>query len=356
VEGVVCGMTVSTRALIENLLARYDEVIRDAFMAAIQDIRNSITLRVIVERLEKGDVEGAMSAMQLDRDAFARLDLAIAEVYNSGGQATVGNLPKLTDPSGNRVVFRFGVRNPEAEAWLGGHSSTLVTRIVDDQRAAIRTALVEGLSEGRNPRQTALDVVGRVSRATNQREGGIIGLTAAQERYVATARQDLLSGDPERLRHYLTLGRRDKRFDRTVTKAIKEGRPVPREMVDRITGRYADRLLDLRGEMLARTETMTALGKSRDDAIRQQIAAGKIMAEDVTKTWRSAGDGRVRHTHRVLNGKSVGIDGLFQSPSGAMLKHPGDPSAPVSEISGCRCWCEYKIDYFASVVRRQRAA
>lgn len=345
-------MTRPTRAIIEELLARYDEVIRDAFLAAIQDIRSSITLRVIVERLEKGDVEGAMSALQLDRDAFSRLELAIADAYNSGGAATVGNLPKLTDPAGNRVVFRFGVRNPEAEAWLRDHSSTLVTRIVDDQRIAIRTALVDGLEQGRNPRQTALDVVGRVSRATNQREGGIIGLTAAQERYVATARQDLLSGDPERLRHYLTLGRRDKRFDRSILKAIREGKPLPREMVDRITGRYADRLLELRGEMLARTETMMALGKSRDDAIRQQIAAGKIMAEDVTKTWRSAGDGRVRHTHSVLNGRKVGIDGYFQSPSGAMLKHPGDPSAPISETSGCRCFVEYRVDYFASVVRR----
>jgi hypothetical protein len=349
-------MPRTTRDIIEELLAAYDERLRTAFLAAIDDIRSAIVLRVVVERLEKGDVAGAIEAMHLDADAFARLELAIVEAYNAGGAATVQNLPRVTDPEGNRVVFRFGIRNPEAEAWLREHSSTLVTRIIDDQREAIRTALTEGLARGDNPRRTALDVVGRVSRTSNRREGGIIGLTAAQERYVARARQELLSGDPEALSHYLTRGRRDKRFDRAVTKALKEGKPLPRETVDRIVGRYSDRLLELRGEMLARTETMTALGTSRDDAIRQQITTGKIMVEDVTKVWRSAGDSRVRHTHRVLNGRTAPMDGFFASPSGAMLRYPGDPRAPVSEISGCRCHMEYKIDFFASVVRRQRAA
>ncbi|WP_309086395.1 head morphogenesis protein [Chelativorans sp.] len=345
-----------TRDLIAELLATYDERLRTAFLSAIDDIRNAIVLRVVVERLERGDVTGAIEAMHLDPDAFARLELAIAEAYNAGGSSTVENLPRITDPEGDRVVFRFGARNAEAEAWLREHSSTLVTRIVEDQREAIRTALTEGLAEGRNPRSTALDVVGRISRTTNRREGGIIGLTAFQERAVARARQELLSGDRALLHAYLERGRRDRRFDRTVAAAIREGKPIPREMVDRITGRYADRLLELRGEMLARTETMTALGKSRDDAIRQQIIAGKVDAQDVTKVWRSAGDGRVRHTHRILNGKSTPMDGLFQSPSGAMLRYPGDPNAPGAEIVGCRCWLEYKIDYFASVVRRQRAA
>lgn len=345
---------LSPRERFEQLVSSFSPLLRAAFVEAIDDIRSNIVLRRVVERLEKGDVNGAIEAMHLDADAFAKLELAIAEAYNAGGAATVENLPRVTDPEGNRVVFRFGVRNPEAEAWLRVHSSTLVTRIVDDQREAIRAALTEGLARGDNPRRTALDVVGRVSRTSNRREGGIIGLTAAQESYVARARQELLSGDAEAMAHYLTRGRRDKRFDRAVTKALNDGKPLPRETVDRIVGRYSDRLLDLRGEMLARTETMTSLGKSRDDAIRQQIAAGKIDAADVTKHWRSAGDNRVRHTHRILNGKTAPMDGFFASPSGAMLRYPGDPNAPVSEVSGCRCWMEYKIDYMRKVAERDQ--
>lgn len=347
---------MSYRDTVEALLATYDEQLRTAFLAAIDDIRNSVTLKVVVERLERGDVPGAIEALGLDPVAFERLEVAIAEAYSAGGTAEVGNLPALRDPSGARVVFRFGVRDTAGERELREHSSGLVTRIVADQREAIRVALEDGLATGRNPRSTALDIVGRMDRATNRRTGGIIGLTAPQERFVATARAELLSGDPKQLAAFLARERRDKRFDRTITAAIKSGKPLPAEIVERITGRYADRLLALRGEMLARTETMTALAKGRDDAIRQQIDSGKIEEQDVTKGWQSAGDGRVRHTHRALNGKKAPMSGFFVSPSGAVLRYPGDPNAPAAEIVGCRCWMTYRVNYTEALARKLAAA
>ena len=300
-------MTISNRTKFEQLLDKYEPVLKAAFLDAIADIRSQITLKLLVERLERGDVLGALDVLQIERAAFGPLELALAEAYNAGGINMAESL-RPRDPSGNRAAFRFGVRNPEAERWLAEHSATLVTRIVEDQRQSIRTALTEGLAAGNNPRITALNVVGRVNRVTGRREGGIIGLTAPQERFVASARQELLSGD---FRAYLTRERRDHRFDRTIAAAIKSGKPMDRGTVDRIVGRYSDRLLDLRGEMLARTETVTALCKSRDDAMRQAIEEGKEDGMFVTKTWRSAGDSRVRHTHRALNGKSVGFFEAF---------------------------------------------
>ncbi|WP_416355553.1 head morphogenesis protein [Aureimonas phyllosphaerae] len=274
----------TTRERIEALLDTFDARIRDAFLASIDDIRSAITLKIVVERLERGDIAGAIDALHLDADAFAPLERAIAEAYDAGGQGLIADLPRATDPQGTRIVFRFGTRNPEAEQRLRAHSSSLVTRIVDDQLQSLRQALETGLSEGRNPRSTALDVVGRISRATGKREGGIIGLTAPQERYVASARAELLSGDPEQMAHYLTRERRDKRFDRTIMAAIRAGKAVDAQTVQRATERYSDRLLTLRGEMLARSETMTAMATARDDAMRQQIAAGKVEQQDVTKT------------------------------------------------------------------------
>lgn len=339
----------------EELLAKYEPALAAAFRQAIDEIKSTIVLRVVVERLDRGDVNGAIDAMQLDADAFSPLELSIAEAYNSGGVNLIGDLPKLAEPDGARVVFRFGVRNMEGEAWLRDHSSRLVTRINDDQRLSVRRALEEGLSLGRNPRSTALDVIGRLNKTTGRREGGVIGLTSQQERFVSTARKELLSGDPELLKNFLTRQRRDKRFDRTILKAIRDGKPLDAATVSRIVGRYSDSLLALRGEMLARTETMMALGTARENAMRQQIDAGKVAAQDVQKIWHSAGDGRVRHTHRILNKQSVGIDDNFVSVSGARLRYPGDPDAPISEISGCRCYCEYDVDYIAAGLRKYRA-
>lgn len=341
----------SNRTSFDQLLDKYEPVLKAAFLEAIADIRSRVTLKLLAERLERGDVAGALDVLHIEREAFGKLELAFAEAYNAGGIDLADGL-KLRDPQGQRIVFRFAVRNPEAEAWLAEHSATMVTRIVEDQRQGIRQALTEGLAAGQNPRRTAIDVVGRVSRVTQKREGGIIGLTAPQAEYVASARQELISGD---LGAYLARERRDKRFDGAVRKALAEGRALDAASVDRITGRYADRLLALRGEMLSRTETMMALGKSRDDAMRQAIASGKVDPMFVTKRWRSAGDDRVRHTHRALNGDEVGFYESFRSPSGATLRFPGDPEAPISETSGCRCSMEFRIDYTAQLIRRRAA-
>lgn len=344
----------SNRSKFEQLLDAWEPRIRDAFLGAISEIKSQVVLKRLVERLERGDVAGAIEVLQIDAEAFGRLEIEIANAYNAGGIDMASGLV-LRDPDGSRIAFRFGVRNPEAEAWLREHSATLVTRIVEDQRTAIRSALVTGLEQGNNPRTTALDIVGRVNRATGSRTGGIIGLTAPQERFVASARSELTSGDPTALRNYLGRERRDKRFDAAVRKAIADGRGLDWAIVDRMVGRYADRLLALRGEMLSRTETMMALGKSRDDAMRQAIASGKVDPMFVTKRWRSAGDDRVRHTHRALNGDEVGFYEAFRSPSGATLRFPGDPEAPIHETSGCRCSMEFRIDYTAQLIWRRAA-
>lgn len=95
---------------------------------------------------------------------------------------------------------------------------------------------------------------------------------------------------------------RDKRFDRIVMAAVRADKPVTGEALTKIVGRLHDKNLLLRGEMLARTKTMMALTTAprRGDAAAGRGRKGP--GQDVTKVWRSAGDSRVRHTHRFLNG------------------------------------------------------
>jgi hypothetical protein len=339
----------------DELLDTYEPKLAAAFREGIESIKSGIVLKRVTERLERGNIGGAIEAMLIEPEAFSALDLALQEAFNAGGINAVGDLPIVRDPQGAKVIFRFGVRNPEAERILRDLSSTMVTHITEDQRQGVRYALEQGLARGANPRATALDVIGRQNRVTGRREGGVIGLTSRQMEYIERARHNLASGDPKLMKQYLALGTRDKRFDLTVTAAILSEKPITGENLQKIIGRLNDKNLLLRGEMLARTETMMALGSARDQAIRQQIQSGKVEVQDVTKIWRSAGDSRVRHTHRVLNGKSIGIDDYFLSPSGAAIRYPGDPQAPISETSGCRCHLQYKVDYIGAVARRYRA-
>lgn len=338
----------------DELLDTFEPKLAAAFREAVEAIKSSIVIARVVERLERHDISGAVEAMQIEPEAFAALDLALQEAFNAGGINAVGEFPTVKDDQGNRVIWRFGVRNPSAEAILRDLSSTMVTHVTEDQKLGIRYALEQGLARGSNPRSTALDVVGRQSKITGRRGGGVIGLTRHQIEYIERARENLRSGDPDLMKQYMALKTRDRRFDRTVALAIREGKPVPLDMLSKIIGRLSDKALLLRGEMLSRTETMMALGSSRDEAMRQQIEAGKIAGQDVRKIWRSAGDSRVRHTHKALNGKSVGMDEAFVS-SGAVIRFPGDPKAPISETSGCRCRLQYKVDYIGAGVRRFRA-
>lgn len=336
------------RRKINALLDEHAPLIQAAFMASITDIRSQITLKLLVERLERGDIAGALDALNLDRAAFSRVENAIAQAYNAGGTAMTGNMPTLRDRAGARIVVRFDARNPRAEEWLRTHSSQLVTRVIDEQRLSIQGALQSGLQAGQSPNKTALDIVGRVNRATGKREGGLLGLTGPQSEFVASARSELTSGDPTSLRSYLSRSRRDKRFDRAVMKAINDGTGLDAATIDRIVGRYSDRLLQLRGEMLARTETLTSIHAAKHEGFRQGLEKTNYPPEAVTRVWRSAGDNKVRHTHAAMNGQVVsGLETPFVSPSGALLRFPGDTGlgAGADEVIGCRCDDDYRIDF-----------
>lgn len=333
----------SNRSRIEQLTDKFEPILKAAFLDAVLDITSRAELGRIVERLERGDISGAIDAVHLDPAVYRALDGAIVQAFNGGGASAIEALPRLRDPSGAEFVVRWDARNLRAEAWLREHSSALITRITEDQRASVRTILESGLIAGRNPRSTALDIIGRVSRVTGRREGGVVGLTAQQAVAVANAREALLSGDPARMRAYLALTRRDRRFDKTVLAAIEQGGALDAATVSRITGRYADRLLDLRGETIARTETMAALNQSSLEAMQQAIDSGAISADTVTKVWHSARDPKVRDSHAAQDRQSVGLNDVFSNG----LAYPGDPSGGPAETANCRCWMETKIDFFA---------
>ena len=58
------------------------------------------------------------------------------------------------------------------------------------------------------------------------------------------------------------------------------------------------------------------------------------------KTWHCVGDEKVRHSHQVLDGQTVGFDEEFVSPSGARALRPGEFGVAEDDIN-CRCWVSY---------------
>ncbi|WP_426235861.1 phage minor head protein [Pararhizobium sp. DWP1-1-3] len=344
------------RQQLNELIDKLSPNMEKAFLEAIADIKSEIVLKEVVERLERRDIAGAIEALHIDPAAFRPLSEAIRQAFNSGGVLTTGRMPRLTDPMGGRVVFRWDASNQAAETIIRTMSSTMVTNVMEGTVEAVRETIVSGYSQGQGPNTIALDLVGRKSAITGKREGGVIGLNGPQAELIERTRINLLSGDPALMRKYLGLKTRDKRLDGAVRRAITAGKPLDKATLDKVLMRLRDRNLKLRGEMIARTETVSSVMSAKHEAFLQALAKSNRDASLVTRKWRSAGDRRVRHTHVILNGQEVrGMDLAFQSSSGAMLRYPGDTTlgAGPGEIIACRCDVEYNFD-FAEAFARSR--
>ena len=346
------------RAQINSLIDGLEPGLAKAFRESVAGIKSNADLRRIIEALERGDIDGAIRAINLDRAAYAPLENALANAYQSGGALTASAMPRIIDRAGAQVVVRFDVRNPRAEQWLRNYSSNQITGLIlPDQRQAIRTTIEAGYARGDGPRSIARSLIGTWDRSTQSRTGGVIGLTNAQAQALARAREELTSGDTALLRNFLTRARRDAQYDTAILNAIKNGEPLSASTISRALVGYEERLLELRSNMLARTETMQAVHAAEREAFVQGIEKAGYSADRVVKTWRSAGDGRVRDTHAGLNGKSVtGTDTPFQSSYGALMRYPGDSelgAGPAEVINCFPPWTMVSVFGLKGAVRRE---
>jgi hypothetical protein len=80
------------------------------------------------------------------------------------------------------------------------------------------------------------------------------------------------------------------------------------------------------------------------------ISSAQMKAADgiglTRKRWHNVGDIRVRTSHAILGsrnypGSTVPISDNFVTPEGIELQYPGDPTAPLDEVLGCRCWLTF---------------
>jgi hypothetical protein len=344
-------------ALSERTIREQQELqvpaIRAAFLRTVRDIASAAQIQRVAELISAGRVDEIPGVLGIGPATWAELLESIRVAYIGGGVMESGAVAQSAAAAGigGTLRIRFDVRAPRAEAWLREHSSQLVTRINAEQLQAIRDAVSAGTVRGQNPRATALDIVGRIDSQTGRRTGGIVGLTPQQAQFVENARVQLLSGDPDQLEQYLGRQLRDRRLDGIVRRAIRDGKPIKLRDVERLTARYADSLLRLRGENIARTEALQAFNAARDESILQAADLGIVDLTRTVKIWRTASDARVRDSHGAMAGQTVDFRQPFRTPSGALMMRPGDGSmgAGAGEIVNCRCVSQTRVDFLAGL-------
>lgn len=339
------------RDYIERLARqRFQGRMRNAFLAAIDRITSEMEFERIVRLIEAGDTEGALQAVGLNADNFPEIEAATAAALAAGGRETAAIVPPKSR-AGVRVAFSFQPGNRRAEqavdelhtsAMRGLDGGPAITR---EGARAVQEHIRRGLQEGKNPREIARRMRGTWDKQARAYRGGIIGLTDTQAQHVANAEAQLRSGDPKQYRRYLGRKLRDRRFDRSVVKAIREGTEIPERTINNAVSGYSRKYINFRAETVARDQTLSALSRGQQESLDQAIADGHMRQEDILQDWIHAQDDRVRNAHRripAMNPGGVRRGESFQTPLGR-LRYPRDPQGTAANTIMCRCTLNIRV-------------
>ncbi len=324
---------MTERAELDLLLSRLDVEVRKAFEAAIRNQAGRINLVALADALRRGDIAAAQEIAAIKPRDVARIGevlrnafFAAADLAGRGGRGVVG-------------LFQFDGRRPEALAWAEQNSARLITRLTEESRDAVRETITGGLDLNRSAQSVARDIAGR--RVGAARVGSIVGLTGPQAASIARARVGLSSGNPAAMRDYLKLALRDRKFDRLVRRAIKEGRPISRADLDRMLEAHKVKALGYRGKVIAQAETFKAAAAGRDQAYRQMLEMDGVTG--VTVRWQHNLSAEPRVEHIAMGGTVLPIGQPFVFPDGTAMLHPHDDTAPARHVIGCKCIAVYRV-------------
>lgn len=304
------------------LLQKMDPAIAKAFAAAIRRRASTVAFGELVKAIEANRIEDAIQMVAVRPSDALELTEAVRSAYLQGGQsAAFGS-------------FGFDGNNPAALAWARDKAANLITSIGEESRQSARALIMDAIENPRSSRSVALDLVGR--RVGQIRTGGVIGLSSSLTQAIIGARRKLIS-DPKA---YLKLKLRDKRFDRMIRKAIKEGRALTASEVQAVMLAHESKALAYRGRVVAATEAHQALHAGQYEAMRQMVLSGA--AEGFTKKWMHGLSADPRLDHLAMDGEVRPFNVPFIMGDGTPMQFPHDPAGGAEHSIGCKCVLVYR--------------
>jgi len=284
-----------------------------AFLRAIQVAVDEIDQAALLQGLAARNVDLVFLAIPLG----AKLEPAIRESYSRILGATFREAGVATSTLEATGTLRFDLTNPEAIRWAQREAGALVQQVSLSVKQSVRDTVFRGFNEGRTPTWMAKEI------------RQVIGLTRKQTQAVSNFERLLREGKAE----VLTRALRDHRFDPTIRKAIESGEGLTEAQIDRMTKRYAERMLRYRADMIARSETIKASSAGQQELWRQAVAEGYLDAQKTRQIWIVVPDERLCPICRmipVMNPKGVPLGQAFQSPVGPVMR-------PAETHPACRC-------------------
>ncbi|KIC22505.1 hypothetical protein [Leisingera sp. ANG-Vp] len=324
----------SQRQALEEALRKLEPRIRRAFEDAMRRASLAVSLTQVAELLEAGRLGEAAQLLRLDQSVLYPLTEALR-----GGFIVGGNLGAAVAPKSLVGFFGFNGRHERAESWIAQNGARFIQGITEESAQTVQAAVQAGIQQGRSSRVVASELIGR--RVGSRRVGGLLGLTAQQADSIISGRFKLASGDPALMREYLGLKLRDRRFDKTILKAAREGRAITGKQLDQIMEAHRSKSLRYRANVVAKFEAREALAAGREEAMLQLIDRPDV--EEVTCQWQHNRSKEPRPDHVAMSGTVVSLGEGFQFPDGTRMQRPHDPNSPLRHRIGCNCMGIYRV-------------
>src|SRR5205085_7536929 len=304
-----------------NAASKMQSKIQQAFLDAVDAVKDKTALADLTEAVASGDTERVMELLDIDlrfSEALQGSGLApgvtsvrdaLNETFTTGATTALESLP-----TSMQVNIAFNVMNPEAVKFLDSYTFNLIKDISSETATAVQSIVTRAFAEGGSPAQQAREI----------RE--IIGLTPRMEAAVANYRNALTSGSTTDLSNALSRSLRDGRYDRTLLNAISNRTQLNASTIDKMTARYTQRMVNYRATNIARTESIRASNKGQAELWRQAAQQG-YLGKDTLRKWVVSGDDRTCPECLDLEDEERGLDEEFA---------PGIMEPPDTHPS-CRC-------------------
>jgi len=314
-----------------DIADKADPKVRQAFLDAIDKAKAGVDDKALADAIATGDVNQVIRVLGIDQTMAPSLSVALGApleaAFIEAGRQTVAR----SIPTAGRLSMRFDIANPKATEFLRSYDLGLIREISNDTRLGIRRIVADAMAYGGHPYEQARQI------------RSLIGLTDRQAAAVSNFRNLLETGD----REAMTRALRDRRFDPTLDRTLGADaeRELTQEEIDRQVERYGERMLTMRAETIARTETIRAANAAQNAAWSQAADKGLLDRNTLRRQWLVVPDDRLCiYCAEVpdMNPDGVPLGGYFETPLGPAMYPPLHPQCflgdtlvtPRSPITG----------------------
>ncbi len=245
------------------------EEVADHFTDAVKQLRKGVSIQTIIAAIGAEDWQAIDDVLGWER-FLTELNKAaglIKAQFTLSGELESGKLRRL------RVPVRFDITNPRASSYARARAAEMVVAIQESTREAIRKMVVRSLEQG-------ITVDGLAATIKD-----VIGLHPRWAQAVLNYRARLTA------------------------------RGLDPEVVAAESTAYADKLLKLRAQTIARNEIVEAGAQGRVETWKQAAEQGYI-AEGSKRRWVAAVSDRTCPTCMEMNGQEAEWDQPYILPTG----------------------------------------